>query len=233
MFRKIFSSSYANQLINVAIGAGLFIAGYCFLKNPSAIALGTDKGAVATLSGALFGAGALFFGNQINYWFGVVSKQEEKRERQATLRAILMAELVSIFVEHVHHAKLYLELENGLKDGTMHAPLFDSTYQVPTPVVFNSLITQLVFLPDSDVDALVNLYDNLSKTRRMIENYSLQNPPTLMGLIVAANLKSAFKNDCDNAADVVKLLAPERKIKLTNEQVILFSELLRNPHKLT
>lgn len=230
--KKCFSN-YGNQLTNFLIVFVLLAAGIYLLRNPSVLALGSDKSALATLCGALFGAAAIFFGNQINYWFTAVSKNREKLERQKTLRIILTAELVSIFVEHVHQAKLYLELVSALKDGAVQTECFDSTYQVPTPIVFNSLITQLIFLPEREVDALVNLYDNLSKTRRLIENYSQQKQPVHMGQIVAGNLQSAFKNNCDNAADVVELIAPERQITMTNKQAILFRELLRNPQKMT
>jgi hypothetical protein len=227
---KILLGNYGSQLANLFIALALFGAGMFLLKKPDAIALGSDKSALATLCGALFGSAAIFFGNQISYWFSEASKNRDKLERQKTLRTILTAELVSIFIEHAHQAKLYQILEGGLKDGSIQfSKPFDSTYQVPTPIVFNSLITQFIFLPEKEVDALVNLYDNLSKTRRMIENYSRQETPVMIGLIVAGNLKSAFKNDCDNAADVVDLIAPDRKIKLTNNKLILFSELLRNP----
>jgi len=40
---KLFTNNYINQLINSLIGAGLFIAGICILRDPSIVDLGADK----------------------------------------------------------------------------------------------------------------------------------------------------------------------------------------------
>jgi len=223
--------SKLNQSINFILVILFFGVGVLALKNPSLFGLSEDISAKATLCGAMFGAGTLLLGNQINYYFQALDKSKDLKQRQETLRTLIVSEMVSLFVNHLQQAFYYKQAVDLITQGmpTNGYPL-DKTYQVPTPVVFNSLIKELIILPNKEVDALVNMYDNLAKTRTVLK--TLTDTNTAMTLITTTNLKLNFTSDCENAAGVIKMLAPNRRIQKTNGKLILFSELLMNPQKI-
>lgn len=220
-----------NQIINIGIVVIFFGLAIYILQNPALFELGNDASARATLCGAMFGAGALLLGNQINYYFQALDKNKDLEKKQETLRTLLVAEMVSLFINHIQQAFYYKQAVELIKGGmrTNGYPL-DKTYQVPIPAVFNALITELVILPNKEVDALVNMYDNLAKTRTILK--TLTDANTAMTLISTTNLMLSFTSDCENAAGVIKMLAPNRSIQKTNGGLILFSDLLMNPQKI-
>jgi hypothetical protein len=220
-----------NQSINIGLVIIFFGLAIYTLQNPALFGMTNDASARATLCGAMFGAGTLLLGNQINYYFQALDKNKDLEKKQETLRALLVAEMVSLFVNHIQQAFYYKQAVELITDGmpTNGYPL-DKTYQVPIPVVFNALINELIILPHKEVDALVNMYDNLAKTRAVLK--TLTDTNTAMTLITTTNLKLNFTSDCENAAGVIKMLAPNRRIQKTNGDLILFSELLMNPQKI-
>lgn len=219
-----------NQSINIGLVIVFFGLALYILKNPVLFELSNDASARATLCGAMFGAGALLLGNQINYHFQVIDKTIELEKKQETLRTLIVAEMVSLFINHIQQAYYYTEAVKLIAGGmpTNGYPI-DKTYQVPIPNVFNALISELTILPNKEVDALVNMYDNLAKTRAALNSLIDNNTP--MTLITTTNLKLFFCSDCENAAGVIKMIAPNRKIQRTKGGLILFSELLLNPQK--
>jgi len=220
-----------NQIINIVLLIVFFILAIYTLQNPALFGLSNDASARATLCGALFGAGTLLLGNQINYYFQALDKNKDLEKKQEALRTLLVSEMVSLFIKHIQQAFYYKQIVELIENGTpTYGYPLDKTYQVPIPVVFNALINELIILPNKEIDALVNMYDNLAKTRTLLKKLTDTN--TAMTLITTTNLKLSFISDCENAADVIKMLAPNRRIQMTNGEIKLFSELLTNPQNI-
>lgn len=186
---------------------------------------------IATLCGAMVGAGAVFIGNQINNWYSSYEEGLRTRRLQDSLKILLMAELVTIVVQHIRQAKYYqLCKEDMEREGTCSGYWFDETYQIPQPVVFESLIAQLPVLPTKAVDSIVTFYNNISATRQFVNDARERKSTKSLALNHAMTEK--LKMDCEDAIEVVRQLAPNRKFKLTDGSEVLLTDLLSNPTKL-
>lgn len=188
-----------------------------------------DSSAVATMTGALIGALAIFLGNDINNEQIALKKMQSLEDTQRSIRSILMSELVVIFTSHVQKACEYYELVKILENGDGARP-YVLSYQIPEPKIYNSFLIEVVRLPLKEVDALVTLYSQIHKTQDVINDYASLKP-TEIGLFGARSVRDQFQADCNAAAEVVSLLAPERKIKLRDGSLILFVDLLKNPSR--
>lgn len=221
-----------NLLINFLSAFLLFGFALWGLKSKSF--LGLDKEGLATFCGALFGAGALFLGNQINYYFKILDESEALKEKQKTLRTILVGEIISIFVPHTQEAYSYNHKQELFDGGILDSPIhFNSSYRIPKPNIFNSLTTQLLILPSIEIKAISNLYYNLSLTREELYDEQKSQPTSSVPVITFSKLKNSINNDCMNAHEVVKMMEPNTQITKPNGDTLLFCDLLKKPHKIS
>lgn len=184
--------------------------------------------AAASLAGALFGAAAIFAGTEITKQDQRAREKSDLLEKQRRLRAALMVELVRISVNHMESAKLFDLAARERSQGQSSPTIPDLTHYLPEePFVYQALLTQVPLLPEAEIDALATFYGNLGLTRKAIhENNGL-------GLLRARELANSCALDCEQAANVVALFAPERKIFRPGEhRPVILVEALRDIAKI-
>ena len=73
-------------------------------------------------------------------------------------------------------------------------------------------------------------FGNLGQTRLQLQQLSQHGE--WIGLLDAGTLANMFAHDCEVAAEVIELLAPERKVKFQNDkEPILLATLLKDQAK--
>lgn len=192
--------------------------------------LSDDVAAAASLCGALIAAAAIFVGNQININATNDLRTEEREQERESIRCLLMSEIVPIFIRHIREAKQYIDLCQLITQGGQAVTPWGGHYQILEPSIYHSLIKELIKLPAKEADALITLYSQMGDTQKSLDN--------LLGLNLgqinhstALKLANQLSADCEAAAKVVQLIAPQRQIKLINGKTISFVELLKDPSR--
>ena len=106
--------------LNWMIAVALVAAGFAVIKCPFVIDqnASTAPTSAATFAGALFGAGALFLGNQINEYWRRYEARDQLKSQQICVRAILDNEFVRVCVNHIQYGRELLAwiMQRGLAD---------------------------------------------------------------------------------------------------------------------
>ena len=209
--------------LNWVVAALLVAGGAILIRCPQFV--GSAESA-STLTGAVFGAAALFIGAEISKLDQRARTKDDLEDARKRLRVALMAELVRICVNHMQSATFFRTAANALGQGVLQAgPAGVERYMPAEPVVYQALLAQITSLPAAEIDALATCYGNMSLTRKSLRE-SVGNPA--LGLLNAEHLAKSFENDCANAAEVVALLAPQRKVLPVGEKVpVLLTAMLR------
>ena len=208
---------WSNWLIVLAlVGTGVAL-----IRSPSLIGA---VDAAASLAGALFGAAAIFAGTEITKRDQRAREKADLLERQRRLRTALMVELVRISVNHMESAKFFDSAAKERSQGQSSPTAIDLTHYLPEePFIYEALLTQIPLLPEAEIDALATFYGGLGLTRKAIRESNG------LGLLKARELANSCAFDCEQAANVVALFAPERKIHRPGEdQPVLLIEALRD-----
>ncbi|MDE1902115.1 MAG: hypothetical protein KGI37_10820 [Alphaproteobacteria bacterium] len=203
------------EMVMFAILVGL---GILFIRHPFI----DDKGAAATLVGALWGAAAILLGNGLNRHYEQAEEKEELQEKQNNLRALLMTEIVRIMINHMESTRLFVtahQISTGI------SPQIECLSHVPADaVIFDSLVREIICLPKREIDALATFYGNLEMTRKLLRETAANGGAEVLA---ASRIAGAMQHDCAVAAEVVTFLAPQRKIQTTNGTPELLIDLLR------
>ena len=218
---------YSNYLIAFL----LLVIAILVLKFPTCFFLSSDPSASASLAGALIAAGAIFVGNQLNVNATLESKSKELEEERQSIRLLLMSEIVPIFTRHVQVAKEYIDLAQFISTGGQAVVPWSTSYQIIKPNIYYSIIKELIKLPTKEADALVTLYSQMGDTQKALDDLLSVSLTGEINYSTALKLANLLQADCAAAAEVVQLLAPQRKIKLRNDKLIGFVELLQDPTK--
>jgi hypothetical protein len=215
-------------LINFALVIVFFLVAIALLKKPELFGLEYDTTSAATLCGAMLGAGALLIGNQLNYMFQANAKNVENQQQREALITILMSEIVSIYIPHIQFLQQLKKMASDLEENKLASFSLTKAHKVSNPVVFQTLIQNiLITLKKNEIDALVNTYDNLTKTRDFVNQF-VDNQKDI-GILAVSLLQSMLKDDLDNAAKIVELFAPKERIKLWDKNEVVLLDLLKNP----
>jgi hypothetical protein len=200
--------------MNWVIAAGLLAAGLAVIRWPLLIDpdLSSGPAAAATLAGALFGAAALFAGAQINEVARRRDAEIELQNQQHRVRAILDNEFIRVCVNLMQEASdLSKVRQNSLCTLDFREPL-------PTPI-FDDLKSEMLCLPENEIDALCTFYGGLGQTRRLIRDET-----RALGL---ASVLGHMLHDLRTAEEVARKVWPTRKVHLPNEHAALLADKLR------
>ena len=191
---------HLNWLIAAALVAlGVAVIRYPFLIDPN---LATAPTSAATFAGALFGAGALFLGNQFNEYWRRCEARDQLKNRQDSVRAVLDNEFVRVSVNHIRYARELLASLNCA--GSTSFP------KEPTPTpIFENLRQEMLCLPATEIDALCTFYGGLDATRREIKADHAFN---------VLRMLECVSNDLKAAEKVVKKVWPTRKVQFPGGQ---------------
>lgn len=181
-----------------------------------------DKGASATLVGALWGGSAILLGNGLNRRYEHKKAAEELEERRSNLKTLLMTEIVRIMIQHVDNLKSLRRIEKSvhtIKSSTL------SSYIPRDSDLFNRFGATILCLPEKEIDALATFYGNLNITRKSILDW-VSKDTDLLGFQLSEIINN-MKHDCEIATKVISLLAPNRKIQLAEKEPILLVDVLK------
>lgn len=173
-----------------------------------------SKEANAALVGALIGALAVFLGNAING----VQERFEKRRLRKNIKTALMSELVRICPDLIVSAKYFRRLASLPKGGDIDF----TSYMPRDDFIFRTLLSNsILLLSDTEIDKLGTFYGNLQITRKLLGEARTG------GFLTVEPIANSFEDDCSVAAEVVEVLAPERKIKMPGEEPKLLTRALK------
>jgi hypothetical protein len=203
-----------------------------------------DKGAAATLAGALFGAAALFAGSEINEWSREAADREESEKTQRRVRSALAPEFVCVCINLIGfssglatYSKFFsTEWKKAQKKGNQKSfdpGSFELTNFIPPPAPwFEQLHVNALCLPEHELEALSNFYGHLQITRLTIQEMAAMLKTT------RADLYQHFKSfdfvvrrmrcNLEDALTVAKLSWPSRKAESFEGKEMLISEQLRS-----
>jgi hypothetical protein len=154
----------------VLLAGGVLVIWWPFLIDPN---LSSGPTTAATLAGALIGASALFAGAQINEYARRWEARIQQQNQQRRVRAILDNEFIRVCVNLMQEAGDLLKIrKESLYTLDFREPL-------PTPI-FDDLKSEMLCLPENEIDALCTFYGGLDATRRLIrdENRALNTFPS-------------------------------------------------------
>jgi len=181
-----------------------------------------DKGASATLVGALWGAGAVLLGNGINRYQENRKKATDLQEKQQNLRTFLMVDIVRIMIQHIKNTTETKKYRNRMEKSQCSLNLNLQQYYPRESGFYEKFAEMLLFLPPKEIDALAIFYNNLELTRKCFDD-CINQPIEILSL---GRIVNSMRHDCEMAAEVVSLIAPERKIQMPGKDPELFVEML-------
>ncbi|MEX4004899.1 hypothetical protein AB4Y38_39275 [Paraburkholderia sp. EG285A] len=131
---------------------------------------------VASLAGALFGAGAALLGAWVTQWNTQRSSAAEKSGREANARRYMTPELRRVVerVLHIHNRAIVNYSAHALQ---MQAPNDKKDDFVPIRPVLYPSAPQFHDLPGEDALALIELYDSLNEIDRLVHEWYDRDDP--------------------------------------------------------
>jgi hypothetical protein len=200
--------------LNWLIAAGLLSAGIAVIWWPS-LTLDTTASApttAATLAGALFGAAALFAGAQINEISRRRDAEVELQNERGRVRAMLDNEFIRVCVNLMQYAH---ELSKSLNYEGQIAGFGEP---LPNPI-FESVRSELLCLPEAEIDVLCTFYSGLDATRREIRDESRAfNVYRILGHV---------HHDLKTAEEAARKIWPTRKIQSAGGQLCVLADKLK------
>jgi hypothetical protein len=163
----------------------------------------------ATLAGALIGASAVFAGAQINEYARRQEARIQLQNQQRRARAIIDNEFIRVCLNLIEDAGVLVRLrKQSLRTMDFKEPL-------RTPI-FDDLKSEMLCLPENEIDALFTFYAGLDATRRSMRDTS--RAPSFYA--VAKNMHLDLKA----AEEVARKIWPTRKVQLPGGQTVRLAD---------
>jgi hypothetical protein len=203
-------------LVGALVALGLWIAA----RRP----FGLEPAPSGSLAGALFSGAAVLLANAINRASQRAQAVQEREERLRKLRRLITAELRNVAGGLLDAKRLLDAAIISLRAGAAALQAPDMRAYWPRALSLTTdLVTELLLLDESTIDALVTLQSNLAVTRVMMDEISGER----FWYLKAEQLSSGIAHDLGVLATTFERIAPTAMLRLPGQDPAPAAEVLR------
>jgi hypothetical protein len=201
-----------------------------WIAAPTVIALrarlGLPDELIGGLSGALFGAAAVFGGILADRWLRQREGDKERRESTVKIQSLVTAELIGVSTGLIDAERYLAAADSTVRAGGSLPSNDDLNHILPRPMSFtDSLGTDLLLLNSEQIDVLATLRANLAQTAMLMNEITAGR--RAFGFLSADQLLGSVRHSMLIVAKCFDELDPNRMIQLPGRGPELVSELLR------
>lgn len=166
MFRKVSFNSIPNELLTILV----VVVVVAFILASYVLCPWLNKESVATLTGAVIGAVAVFFGNLQNQRAQKQLAENASREKASKIRLLIGQDLLNVALGLIGADKqLKAAIAQASANHQAESPLQELQELLPREMYFSkALIRQFVELRSDELEALITVLNGLDLTLRDI-----------------------------------------------------------------
>lgn len=188
--------------------------------------VGLEPSLTGTFAGALVGAAAALFGMRLERFQGKADDALRETEKGTKIKTLIVAELVNVAAGLIAAKRFMQAAVDTIRAGGPVPPQTDLTHVMPRTMPFTAVLgTELLVLPEPQIDILATLESDLAATRQQMAEVS--SGGRSFGLLTATALNDGIAHSMVLLADAFASLAPLRQLKIDGQPAASASIVLR------